>query len=201
MTALRFDDLRQYSDVLRLRSGKSLKVRFVEPGDAEALQAYFRSLTTRSRYNRFLGAISELPQTLLEHFIHVGEDDRFSVIATMMIDGHRDHRRRSPLRLRRRYRQFRIRPVGRRPLAGPGHRFGLAEESGMPRRRVRRKTPVRRYPALQRGHDRARPQIRLRLHASSRRLEAGSLRKTYRRRAAGNSLRQLAARGARILAP
>jgi GNAT superfamily N-acetyltransferase len=88
MTALRFDDLRQYSDVLRLRSGTSLKVRFVEPGDAGALQAYIRSLTTRSRYNRFLGAISELPQTLLEHFVHVGEDERFSVIASMIIDGH-----------------------------------------------------------------------------------------------------------------
>jgi GNAT superfamily N-acetyltransferase len=87
MTALRSDDLRQYSDVLRLRSGKSLKVRFVEPGDAGALQAYIRSLTTRSRYNRFLGAISELPHTLLEDFVHVGEDERFSVIATMMIDG------------------------------------------------------------------------------------------------------------------
>ena len=88
MTAFRLDDLRQHSDVLRLRSGKSVTVRFIEPGDAEALQAYFRSLTTRSRYNRFLGAMSELPHNLLEDFIHVGEDDRFSVIATMMIDGH-----------------------------------------------------------------------------------------------------------------
>lgn len=87
MTAFRLADLRQHSDVLRLRSGKPVTVRFVEPGDAEALQAYFRSLTTRSRYNRFLGAISELPQTLLEHFVHVGEDERFSVIATMIIDG------------------------------------------------------------------------------------------------------------------
>jgi GNAT superfamily N-acetyltransferase len=88
MIALRFDDLQQYSDVLRLRNGKSLEVRFVEPGDAGALQAYIRSLTTRSRYNRFLGAVSELPQTLLEHFVHVGEGERFSVIATTMIDGH-----------------------------------------------------------------------------------------------------------------
>ena len=61
MTALRLDDLRQHSDMLRSRTGKSLTVRFVEPRDAEALQAYFRSLSTRSRYNRFLGAISELP--------------------------------------------------------------------------------------------------------------------------------------------
>jgi RimJ/RimL family protein N-acetyltransferase len=87
MTALRLNDLRQHSDILRLRSGKSITVRFLEPADAGALQTYFRSLTTRSRYNRFLGALSELPQTVLEHFIHVGEGDRFSVIATMTLDG------------------------------------------------------------------------------------------------------------------
>ena len=88
MTALRPDDLRRHSDVLRLRSGKSLTVRFLEPGDAEPLQAYFRALTTNSRYNRFLGAMSQLPHNLLADFIHVGEGDRFSVIATMTIDGH-----------------------------------------------------------------------------------------------------------------
>jgi GNAT superfamily N-acetyltransferase len=88
MTTLRFDDLRQHSDILRLRSGKSLTVRFLEPGDAEALQAYFRSLTTGSRYNRFLGAMSELPRNLLADFVRVGEGDRFSVIATVAIDGH-----------------------------------------------------------------------------------------------------------------
>ena len=87
MTALRFDHLRQHSDVLRLRTGKPVTVRFVEPRDAEALQAYFRALSTRSRYNRFLGAISELPPTELDHFIHVGEADRFSVIAVMTADG------------------------------------------------------------------------------------------------------------------
>ena len=84
---LRLNDLRQHSDILRLRTGKSLTLRFVEPGDADALQGYFRSLTVRSRYNRFLGAMSELPQTELDHFIHVGEGDRFSVIAVMAIDG------------------------------------------------------------------------------------------------------------------
>ena len=62
-------------------------MRFVEPRDAEALQNYFRSLSVRSRYNRFLGAMSELPPTQLDHFIHAGENDRFSVIAVMMIDG------------------------------------------------------------------------------------------------------------------
>jgi GNAT superfamily N-acetyltransferase len=87
MIALRLNDLRQHSDVLRLRTGKSLSVRFVEPGDADALQNYFRGLSVRSRYNRFLGAISELPASELGHFIHAGENDRFSVIAVMTIDG------------------------------------------------------------------------------------------------------------------
>jgi RimJ/RimL family protein N-acetyltransferase len=87
MIALRLNDLQQHSDVLRLRTGRSLTVRFVEPRDADALQGYFRSLSVRSRYNRFLGAMSELPQTLLDHFIHVGEADRFSVVAVMLLDG------------------------------------------------------------------------------------------------------------------
>ena len=87
MTALRFDDLRQYSDVLRARNGNAVTVRFVEPRDAEELQNYIRSLSTRSRYNRFLGAMSELPRNVLEHFIHVGEAEQFSVVATMMVGG------------------------------------------------------------------------------------------------------------------
>ena len=88
MTTLRFDDLEQYSDVLRSRQGEKITVRFVEPRDGEELQNYYRSLSARSRYNRFLGAMSELPRSVLEHFTHAGEDDQFSVIATMTIDGH-----------------------------------------------------------------------------------------------------------------
>src|SRR3954451_12818829 len=87
MTAIRLDDLKQYSELLLTRSGKPLTVRFVEPRDAGALQDYFRSLSVRSRYNRFFGAMSELPAAQLEHFIHPGEDDRFSIIAMMQVDG------------------------------------------------------------------------------------------------------------------
>jgi GNAT superfamily N-acetyltransferase len=87
MTTMRLDDLRQYPDVLRSRHGEAVTVRFVEPRDAEALQDYFRSLTTRSRYNRFLGATRELPPSVLEDFIHIGEADRFSVVATMLVEG------------------------------------------------------------------------------------------------------------------
>ena len=87
MIALGFDELRRHVDVLQLHTGMSLNLRFTEPRDAEQLQHYFRSLSTRSRYNRFLGAMSELSRTELDHFIHAGEDDRFSMIATTAIDG------------------------------------------------------------------------------------------------------------------
>lgn len=87
MTNLLLDDLKRYSDGLHSRSGEAVTVRFVEPRDAEELQSYFRSLSTRSRYNRFLGAIKELPKNLLDAFVHVGQHEQFSVIATMMVDG------------------------------------------------------------------------------------------------------------------
>jgi RimJ/RimL family protein N-acetyltransferase len=88
MTALRLDELRQYSDVLRSKSGEAVIVRFLEPRDGDSIQNYFRGLSSRSRYNRFFGAMSQLPPTLLERFIQVGEADQFSVVATMEVDGH-----------------------------------------------------------------------------------------------------------------
>lgn len=87
MTSIRLDDIRQHSDTVRSRSGDLVTVRFVEPRDAEELQHYFRSLTANSRYNRFLGAISELPKSQLAEFVAVGAGDRFSAIATMVVDG------------------------------------------------------------------------------------------------------------------
>ncbi|MHB0771492.1 N-acetyltransferase family protein [Bradyrhizobium sp. 5.13L] len=87
MSILHLEDLKQYSDSLRTRDGTALDVRFVEPRDTDELQHYFRSLSTRSRYNRFFGAISELPEGLLHDFLEVGERERFTVVATMTVDG------------------------------------------------------------------------------------------------------------------
>ena len=81
MTTLRLEDLPQYSDTLRIRHGEALNVRFVEPRDTDELRHYFRSLSTRSRYNRFFGAISELPEGLLHDFLEVGERERFTIVA------------------------------------------------------------------------------------------------------------------------
>jgi GNAT superfamily N-acetyltransferase len=87
MKPLDLDDLQQYSDVLFARSGDRVTVRFVEPRDASALQDYFRSLSVRSRYNRLMGAASELPQTQLEKFVHPGNGGGFSVVAITRVDG------------------------------------------------------------------------------------------------------------------
>ena len=64
MTALRLEDLRQHSDVLRSRHGEAVTVRFVEPRDAEGVQNYFRGLSARSRCNRFFGAISQFKESI-----------------------------------------------------------------------------------------------------------------------------------------
>jgi GNAT superfamily N-acetyltransferase len=87
MKPLDLDQLQQYSDVLRSRAGDLVAVRFVRPRDAAALQGYFRALSPRSRYNRLMGAVSELPKAQLDKFTHAGEDGSSSVVATVETDG------------------------------------------------------------------------------------------------------------------
>jgi GNAT superfamily N-acetyltransferase len=77
----------RHTDHLRLHDGRTLTVRFVGADEGEALQRYFRNLSVGSRHSRFLGAMSELPSSELGHFLHVGENDRFSVLATVTTDG------------------------------------------------------------------------------------------------------------------
>lgn len=81
------DNLGRYTDVLRLRDGRALTVRFVEPRDADALQNYFQSLSQHARYSRLLGAASGLPPSELDKALHIGEGNRFAVVAEMKIDG------------------------------------------------------------------------------------------------------------------
>jgi len=80
-------ELRAYADAVRLPLGHSLTIRFVESGDAERLQTYFRALARTSRYNRFLGPAQELSQSELERTLHLGEERRFAVIAELRVDG------------------------------------------------------------------------------------------------------------------
>jgi GNAT superfamily N-acetyltransferase len=74
-------------DVIHTRRGEEVRLRFVTPDDAEALQAYVRSLSPRSRNKRFLGALSELPRSVLDDFVALGRNDRYSLIGMMDRDG------------------------------------------------------------------------------------------------------------------
>ena len=63
MTPLQPQELRRFADVLRLRTGDPLTIRFVEPGDVEPLRRYFEALSVRTHYNRFLGATGGVPSS------------------------------------------------------------------------------------------------------------------------------------------
>ncbi|MGJ5080724.1 GNAT family N-acetyltransferase [Bradyrhizobium sp. HKCCYLS3013] len=80
-------DLAAGSNIIHTRRGEEVRLRFVTPDDAEALQSYVRSLSQRSRHKRFLGALNELPKAVLGDFVALGRNDRYSLIATMDHDG------------------------------------------------------------------------------------------------------------------
>lgn len=81
MIPLKAADLRQYADVLRLRSGVSMTVRFVESGDLDKLRAYFGKLSGATRYSRFLGATRGVPQSDYERMLRTGAGNQFAVVA------------------------------------------------------------------------------------------------------------------------
>lgn len=85
MTPIHPRELRQFADILRLRTGVAMTVRFVEPGDVEGLRRYFDALSRRTRYNRFLGATRGVPSSEYERMLHTGEGSHFAVVAEVGI--------------------------------------------------------------------------------------------------------------------
>lgn len=87
MAVLDLGNLWRYTDVVRLRSGAELTLRFAEPQDSALLQRYFRALSGASRYNRLMGGAPELPHSQLEKFVHPGDGGSYSVVATVAVEG------------------------------------------------------------------------------------------------------------------
>jgi GNAT superfamily N-acetyltransferase len=76
------------ADIIPLPDGRDLTVRYVEAGDVEDLQAYLRSLSQQTRYNRFLGPrYRELGAAEIDRLTHPGRDNQYAVIATTEVDG------------------------------------------------------------------------------------------------------------------
>lgn len=73
--------------ILGLRDGAVATVRFVAPQDRAELQDYFRSLSPRSRYNRFTGARGGLSDQEFDELLRTGEQGRFAVVARIGVGG------------------------------------------------------------------------------------------------------------------
>jgi len=102
--------------------------------------------------------MSELSRTQLDHFVHVGEADRFSVVATMNIDGFETIVGEARYGFDGANFEFGLSIDDR--WQGHGIGSALSEKSGMPRCRTRCRAPIRRHAAFQRRHDRAGQEIR-----------------------------------------
>ena len=77
------------SELLTLRAkGKPdirLVLRPVRSSDGEALQTYVRGLSPQSRYNRFLGAASELPAWELARALAANGRDKLTLLLTSRV--------------------------------------------------------------------------------------------------------------------
>jgi GNAT superfamily N-acetyltransferase len=65
----------------RLPGGERVIIRPVCPQDAGALQAYFRGLSSESRYRRFLGAMAELTASQLARLVAMDGPDELALLA------------------------------------------------------------------------------------------------------------------------
>jgi len=70
-------------------AGAGVTLRPVSPQDGGILQAYIRALSGQSRYNRFLGALHELPAAELERVTHLDRKHELALLAETHIDGAR----------------------------------------------------------------------------------------------------------------
>lgn len=65
---------------IRLKDGTLLPVRPIRPEDVELELAFFRGLSERSRYQRFMQQLSELPPRLLARFTQLDYDRELALV-------------------------------------------------------------------------------------------------------------------------
>src|SRR2546423_8320493 len=66
---------------LVLRDGARVHVRPMRPDDAERERRFFEGLSERSRFQRFMHTITELPPKMLERFTHPDYDRELALVA------------------------------------------------------------------------------------------------------------------------
>jgi acetyltransferase len=73
-------------DVMQL-AGRRVTVRPTLPQDIELQQEFFRSLTFKDRYSRFMTAFSDLPQTLAQRFANIDYQGHLALLAEVFENG------------------------------------------------------------------------------------------------------------------
>jgi acyl-CoA synthetase (NDP forming)/RimJ/RimL family protein N-acetyltransferase len=69
-----------------LRDGKTVTVRPILPGDAEAIRALHARLSPETRYLRFFSPLPQLSEQMLARFTQVDYADRFALVALLAKD-------------------------------------------------------------------------------------------------------------------
>lgn len=72
---------------LGFAAGARVTVRPIGTHDAGVLQAYVRALSPEARYNRFFGALHELPAAELDRVLHLDRKYELALIAETRVDG------------------------------------------------------------------------------------------------------------------
>jgi acetyltransferase len=67
--------------MVRLRDGTALPVRPMRPEDAGLERAFFNGLSERSRYQRFLNQMAQLPPAMLARFTQLDYDRELALVA------------------------------------------------------------------------------------------------------------------------
>ncbi len=65
-----------------LDDGTRITLRFLHPEDAEALRRGFARLSSRSRYQRFLGGVPELTDEMLRYLTQLDGERHVAIVAT-----------------------------------------------------------------------------------------------------------------------
>jgi GNAT superfamily N-acetyltransferase len=66
---------------VRLRDGRRVTLRSVRPRDRDALRAAFNSLSSESRYTRFMSALNELPEGMLDRTVNPQRGRELQLVA------------------------------------------------------------------------------------------------------------------------
>ncbi len=74
-------------DVVRLAGASRVIIRPALPQDAELQQDFFRALSAKSRYGRFMTPLTELPEALVQRFSSIDYTSHLALLAEVFIGG------------------------------------------------------------------------------------------------------------------